>query len=153
MSFRQGERFKAHSELSNRRLLWHGTNVAVVVAILKSGLRIMPHSGGRVGRGIYFASENGKSSCYGTLNALYYTFRRAILSRTKLNSIFCYYLCVIIVIFFEVGTSSKNIGIMFLVEVALGKEHEITMDNSSLKSAPKGFDSVVARGRTEPSQY
>ena len=58
----------------------------------------------------------------------------------------------LIVIFFEVGTS-KNIGIMFLVEVALGKEHEITMDNSSLKSAPKGFDSVVARGRTEPSQY
>ena len=36
--------------------------MAVVVAILKSGLRIMPHSGGRVGRGIYFASENGKSA-------------------------------------------------------------------------------------------
>ena len=31
------------------------------------GLRIMPHSGGRVGRGIYLASENAKSSCYGTL--------------------------------------------------------------------------------------
>jgi poly [ADP-ribose] polymerase len=42
--------------------LWHGTDVAVVVAILKSGLRIMPHSGGRVGAGIYFASENGKSA-------------------------------------------------------------------------------------------
>ena len=25
----------------------------------------MPHSGGRVGKGIYFASENGKSACYG----------------------------------------------------------------------------------------
>jgi len=25
----------------------------------------MPHSGGRVGKGIYFASENGKSSGYG----------------------------------------------------------------------------------------
>jgi hypothetical protein len=34
-----------------------------VVAILKTGLRIMPHSGGRVGKGIYFASENGKSAC------------------------------------------------------------------------------------------
>jgi hypothetical protein len=45
-------------------MLWHGTNVAVVAAILKSGLRIMPHSGGRVGRGIYFASENGKSAGY-----------------------------------------------------------------------------------------
>ena len=39
--------------------------MAVVAAILKSGLRIMPHSGGRVGRGIYFASENSKSAGYG----------------------------------------------------------------------------------------
>ncbi|XP_009478929.1 protein mono-ADP-ribosyltransferase PARP3 [Pelecanus crispus] len=63
---RDGEdkRFKVHDLLEYRRLLWHGTNVAVVVAILKSGLRIMPHSGGRVGKGIYFASENSKSACY-----------------------------------------------------------------------------------------
>ncbi|XP_074139475.1 protein mono-ADP-ribosyltransferase PARP3 isoform X1 [Sminthopsis crassicaudata] len=60
----EGERFRAHTDLENRRLLWHGTNVAVVAAILKSGLRIMPHSGGRVGQGIYFASENSKSACY-----------------------------------------------------------------------------------------
>ncbi|XP_043846197.1 protein mono-ADP-ribosyltransferase PARP3 [Dromiciops gliroides] len=60
----EGERFQAHTMLENRRLLWHGTNVAVVAAILKSGLRIMPHSGGRVGQGIYFASENSKSACY-----------------------------------------------------------------------------------------
>lgn len=39
--------------------------MAVVAAILKSGLRIMPHSGGRVGKGIYFASENAKSAGYG----------------------------------------------------------------------------------------
>lgn len=61
----QGDRFQAHSKLGNRRLLWHGTNVAVVAAILTSGLRIMPHSGGRVGKGIYFASENSKSASYG----------------------------------------------------------------------------------------
>ena len=61
----QSARFSTHHKLDNRRLLWHGTNVAVVAAILKSGLRIMPHSGGRVGRGIYFASENGKSAGYG----------------------------------------------------------------------------------------
>ena len=61
----QDERFKAHDLLEHRRLLWHGTNVAVIAAILKSGLRIMPHSGGRVGKGIYFASENSKSACYG----------------------------------------------------------------------------------------
>ncbi|NXN95108.1 PARP3 polymerase, partial [Rhinopomastus cyanomelas] len=60
----EDERFKAHNLLEHRRLLWHGTNVAVVAAILKSGLRIMPHSGGRVGKGIYFASENSKSACY-----------------------------------------------------------------------------------------
>ncbi|XP_005410388.1 PREDICTED: poly [ADP-ribose] polymerase 3 isoform X2 [Chinchilla lanigera] len=60
----EGDRFQAHSKLGNRRLLWHGTNVAVVAAILTSGLRIMPHSGGRVGKGIYFASENSKSASY-----------------------------------------------------------------------------------------
>lgn len=54
-----------HNHLENRRLLWHGTNVAVIAAILKSGLRIMPHSGGRVGKGLYFASENSKSAGYG----------------------------------------------------------------------------------------
>lgn len=60
----EADRVKPHDKILNRKLLWHGTNVAVVAAILKSGLRIMPHSGGRVGRGIYFASENGKSSGY-----------------------------------------------------------------------------------------
>jgi poly [ADP-ribose] polymerase len=37
------------------------------------------------------------------------------------------------------------------LEVALGKEHSITRDDSSLKVAPKGFDSIVARGVVEPS--
>jgi poly [ADP-ribose] polymerase len=108
----EGGRFSVHDSIENRRLLWHGTNVAVVAAILKTGLRIMPHSGGRVGRGIYFASENNKSAGY-------------------------------------VGRCG-NIGIMFLGEVALGKEYSITRDDSSLKKAPEGYDSVVARGRTEP---
>ena len=43
-------------------MLWHGTSVAVVVAILKAGLRIMPYAGGLVGKGIYFASEHALSS-------------------------------------------------------------------------------------------
>lgn len=107
------ERLKEHEDIENRRLLWHGTNVAVVAAILKSGLRIMPHSGGRVGRGIYFASENSKSAGY-------------------------------------VGCTSKALGIMFLNEVALGEEYHITRDDPSLKKAPAGYDSVVARGMTEP---
>lgn len=109
---KEEERFSENDTLENRKLLWHGTNVAVVAAILKSGLRIMPHSGGRVGSGIYFASENGKSACY--------------------------------------VRSSKNIGIMFLNEVALGNEYTITEDDCSLKKAPVGYDSVVARGRQEP---
>ncbi|KAI7807659.1 protein mono-ADP-ribosyltransferase PARP3 [Triplophysa rosa] len=108
----EAERFKENYALENRKLLWHGTNVAVVAAILKSGLRIMPHSGGRVGRGIYFASENSKSAGY---------------------------VC-----------PSNKIGIMFLNEVALGKEHTITTDDSSLRKPPAGYDSVVARGQQEP---
>ncbi|KAJ3603228.1 hypothetical protein NHX12_030970 [Muraenolepis orangiensis] len=108
----EGQRFSKNDELDNRRLLWHGTNIAVVAAILKSGLRIMPHSGGRVGRGIYFASENSKSAGY--------------------------------------VRTSKNTGIMFLNEVALGKEYPITADDGSLRKAPAGFHSVVARGQVEP---
>jgi len=61
----KGDRFSTNKNIEHRKLLWHGTNVAVIAAILKSGLRIMPHSGGRVGKGIYFASENSKSACYG----------------------------------------------------------------------------------------
>ena len=117
---RQGEdkRFSQHDSIKNRKLLWHGTNVAVVAAILKTGLRIMPHSGGRVGRGIYFASENGKSAGYvGTTNH-----------------------------------KSKRIGIMFLNEVALGKEHRITRDDPSLVEPPNGYDCVVAKGLTEPGK-
>jgi len=106
-------RFKACENIVERKLLWHGTNVAVLVAILSTGLRIMPHSGGRVGKGIYFASENSKSAGY-------------------------------------VGTTSDNIGFMFLNEVAIGKQHVINKDDSSLRCAPKGFDSIIAKGWTEP---
>lgn len=48
--------------------------------------------------------------------------------------------------------TSKDIGIMFLNEVALGKEYTITKDDSSLKKAPNGYDSVVARGTQEPGR-
>ena len=65
---RQGEtgRFEEYNKLNNHMLLWHGTHIGAVSAILSTGLRIMPHSGGRVGRGIYLASEHGKSVCYTT---------------------------------------------------------------------------------------
>lgn len=61
---KEEERFANHSNIADRQLLWHGTSVEVVAAILKSGLRIMPHSGGRVGRGIYLADCHEKSSMY-----------------------------------------------------------------------------------------
>nr|XP_054752032.1 protein mono-ADP-ribosyltransferase PARP3-like [Lytechinus pictus] len=107
------DRFTAHTDITNRRLLWHGTNVAVVAAILKTGLRIMPHSGGRVGRGIYLASEQSKSRGY-------------------------------------VGVANDGRAVMFLNEAALGKEHYITANNSSLTKAPNGCDCVIAKGNQEP---
>ena len=55
--------FTCTLQVGNRKLLWHGTNVAVVAAILKSGLRIMPHSGGRVGKGIYLGTVCATSVC------------------------------------------------------------------------------------------
>ena len=56
--------FKAFEKVKNRHLLWHGTNIAVAAPIITSGLRIMPHSGGRVGSGIYLASMQEKSAQY-----------------------------------------------------------------------------------------
>ncbi|XP_013068782.2 protein mono-ADP-ribosyltransferase PARP3-like [Biomphalaria glabrata] len=108
----EGKRFANNDKIDYRKLLWHGTNVAVVAAILKTGLRIMPHSGGRVGRGIYFASEYNKSAGY---------------------------VC-----------PAQGQGILFLNEVALGKQHKILMDDCSLTTAPKGSDSVLACGQQEP---
>lgn len=111
---KESDRFAQHDALTNRRLLWHGTNVAVVAAILKSGLRIMPHSGGRVGSGIYLADQHEKSAWY--------------------------------------VRSAKGTTIMFLVEAALGNQHEILQDDSSLKCAPKGSQSVLAKGRYAPDE-
>ena len=45
-----------------------------------------------------------------------------------------------------------NIGIMFLNEVVLGKEHHITMDDYRLVAAPPGHDCIIAKGRTEPGE-
>ncbi len=43
--------------------------------------------------------------------------------------------------------SGKQLGVMFLVEAALGQEHSITKDDWTIKAPPPGFDSVVARGQ------
>lgn len=51
--------------------------------------------------------------------------------------------------FLSVGCAGKT-GIMFLNEVALGKEHHITTDDWRLTAAPSGYDSIIAAGHTEP---
>jgi poly [ADP-ribose] polymerase 2/3/4 len=57
--------FVPFHSVDNHHLLWHGTHIAVVAAILKGGLRIMPAvNGGRVGRGIYLADKLEKSASY-----------------------------------------------------------------------------------------
>ena len=111
--------------------------MAVVAAILKSGLRIMPHSGGRVGRGIYLASECSKSAGYGEREGVCVCVCVCVYLRVSLYTVGC----------------AGNIGIMFLNEVALGKEKHIVKDDPSLMQAPSGYDSIVARGRTEPGRY
>jgi len=111
---RNGEidNFSKFDNIEHRKLLWHGSKVAVFAAILTGGLKIMPHSGGRVGRGLYFADMIGKSAGYCGLH--------------------------------------NNIGLVLLNEVALGKSHEITRDDPSLTVAPKGFQSVLAKGMQLP---
>ena len=58
------ELFSAHHSLDYRKLLFHGSSVAVFPAILSGGIKIMPHSGGRVGRGNYSADMIYKSQGY-----------------------------------------------------------------------------------------
>ena len=41
---------------------------------------------------------------------------------------------------------------MFLGEVALGRERHINHIDTSLTRAPDGYDSIVARGHTEPGK-
>eukprot|EP00173_Palmaria_palmata_P004309 Plantae.Rhodophyta-Palmaria_palmata.ctg5596.p1 GENE.Plantae.Rhodophyta-Palmaria_palmata.ctg5596~~Plantae.Rhodophyta-Palmaria_palmata.ctg5596.p1 ORF type:complete len:353 (+),score=75.00 Plantae.Rhodophyta-Palmaria_palmata.ctg5596:3-1061(+) len=60
----EGARFDAFRDIQNRKLLFHGTNIAVAAPIVTNGMRIMPHSGGRVGSGIYLASQMEKSAMY-----------------------------------------------------------------------------------------
>lgn len=60
----ESDSFAKHNHLDNRKLLFHGSSVAVFPAILSGGIKIMPHSGGRVGRGNYSADMIDKSQGY-----------------------------------------------------------------------------------------
>ncbi|XP_045512955.1 poly [ADP-ribose] polymerase-like [Pieris brassicae] len=67
---RQGEaeRFEPYAALPNRKLLWHGSRLSNVAAILLQGLRIAPDgvekTGAMFGKGIYFADVVTKSAQY-----------------------------------------------------------------------------------------
>jgi poly [ADP-ribose] polymerase len=58
----ESQRYKKYDHLENRRLLWYGANIATVAQTISSGLRIMPHGGGRAGNGIYLTSMQEKSA-------------------------------------------------------------------------------------------
>ena len=51
------------------------------------------------------------------------------------------------------GTAYGSIGVMFLGEVALGREHHVKHVDGSLTRTPDGYDSIVACERTEPGDY
>lgn len=57
---------KYGAAIDNKQLLWHGTNPANILSILKSGLVILPNSanGSRFGRGIYFSDRASMSLGY-----------------------------------------------------------------------------------------
>ncbi|XP_047514083.1 poly [ADP-ribose] polymerase 1-like isoform X2 [Pieris napi] len=67
---RQGEaeRFEPYAAFPNRKLLWHGSRLSNVAAILLEGLRIAPEgverTGDMFGKGIYFADVVTKSAQY-----------------------------------------------------------------------------------------
>ena len=65
---REGEEERYLNNLSNKRLLWHGTRISNYVGILSQGLRIAPpeapSSGYLFGKGLYFADMSSKSCNY-----------------------------------------------------------------------------------------
>lgn len=64
-----------------------------------------------------------------------------------------YFALLLVISCHAVRRTAKNIGIMFLNEAALGKEHTITMDDWRLTAPPPAHDCIVARGRTEPGGH
>ena len=65
---REGEEKRYLKNLSNKKLLWHGTRISNYVGILSQGLRIAPpeapSSGYLFGKGLYFADMSSKSCNY-----------------------------------------------------------------------------------------
>ncbi|XP_045486394.1 poly [ADP-ribose] polymerase [Pieris rapae] len=64
----EAERFEPYAAFSNRKLLWHGSRLSNIAAILLQGLLIAPEgverTGDMFGKGIYFADVVTKSAQY-----------------------------------------------------------------------------------------
>lgn len=48
--------------------------------------------------------------------------------------------------------ADRHVGYMFLGEATLSREHHATVDEPSVTRPAPRFDSVLARGCTEPSE-
>jgi len=131
---RPGERERLNRDVSNHRLLWHGSKLENFLGILSEGLRVAPPeasiSGHAFGMGIYFADEFVKSSAYCT-------------SAT-------------------INKQHKDVSLMMLCRVALGKQMQVVRNDAmthsntdkvpvySLCKAPDGYDSLQAVGASQP---
>jgi hypothetical protein len=124
------QRYQPYSNSANRRLLWHGSRVGNFCGILKDGLRIAPpeasHTGAMFGNGIYFADQFQKSLNYcSDPYSGYYGYRQQ--KRRNNDEIW-----------------------LFLCEVALGSMYEAYQPNSTLLTAPEGYDSTFGVGTRLP---
>jgi poly [ADP-ribose] polymerase len=112
--------FKAHgAKLSNQMELWHGTKMANILNILRTGLKISPprtanRAGAMFGNGVYFSDQSTKSLNYATD-------------------------------YWHGGGNSQRGFFMFLAAVAMGNYHVPSGQRSS--PPPKGYDSYFAQAR------
>lgn len=111
------EGYKEGRKVGNVRRLWHGTRIGNVLSILKSGMIIPPTNVGHV-TGRMFG------------NGLYFS----DISTKSLNYSYGYW----------DGGTRDNTCMMFLCDVAMGKEYHPTRYSSGLPK--KGFDSTFALG-------
>ncbi|XP_008552847.1 poly [ADP-ribose] polymerase 1 isoform X2 [Microplitis demolitor] len=69
---RYGEDYNYTKTLHNKKLLWHGTKISNICAILSNGLKISPlnakHTGHMFGKGIYFTNVVSKAANYSKTN-------------------------------------------------------------------------------------
>ena len=109
--------------LKNHRLLWHGTNVANMMGVIKEGLRIAPptamQSGNAFGDGVYFADMVSKS----------FNYCRAS---------------------FDIDAKVAPKAYLFLADVALGKQEVVTDPSWGETEMDDSADSVWATGYEGP---